>query len=121
MKVLVVDDSPIIRKLIRSILEKKSDEFEIVGEARNGKEAIELVKSLSPDIIALDITMPVMGGLDAAEEIKKIAKDSKILLITSFIDEEGAKKANEMGIRHILQKPFSPSSLIETLEKMVGE
>ncbi len=119
MKVLIVDDSPIMRKFIRNVLEK-NEGFEVVGEAKNGKEAIELVKNLSPDIITLDLTMPVMGGFDAAEEILKFKESSKILLITSVKDEETVAKAKRLGIGYILQKPFSPSSLISTLEEMTG-
>ncbi len=120
MKVLIVDDSPIMRKLIRKTV-NELDGFEVVGEARDGNEAIELFKKFSPDIVTLDIIMPVMGGFDAANKILEIAKDSKILLLTSIKDSDTIDRAKEMGITHILQKPFSPSELINVLNEMIKE
>ncbi len=120
MKVLIVDDSPVMRKFIKKIL-SNLDGFEVVGEARDGNEAIELFKKLSPDIITLDIIMPVMGGFDAAGKILEISKNPKIILLTSIKDNETVERAKKMGIIHILQKPFSPSELIDILKEIVKE
>ncbi len=120
MKVLIVDDSPVMRRFIKKSI-NDLDGFEVVGEGRDGNEAIELFKKFSPDIITLDLIMPVMGGFDAADKILEIAKDSKILLLTSIKDNETVERAKKMGITHILQKPFSPSELIDTLKEMTKE
>ncbi len=120
MKVLIVDDSPTVRNFLKTIL-KRDDRFEIVGEAKNGNEAIEMVKNTSPDLVTLDITMPVKNGVDAAEEILKISKDVKILFLTSIKDKEMENIAKKLGIKYILQKPISISDLNEILDKIAKE
>ena len=120
VKVLIVDDAPTTRRLIKYILEQDG-RFGIIGEAKNGQEAIEFVKNTHPDIVTLDLIMPVKGGMDAAKEILKIAKGAKILLVTSIKDREIEIQAKNIGIDYILQKPFTSKELIETLNKMIEE
>ncbi len=120
VKVLIVDDAPTTRKLIKHILEQDG-RFDIVGEAKNGDEAIELAKSVQPDIITLDLIMPIKGGVDAAKEILETAKGARILFVTSIKDKSIEEQAKTMGIDYILQKPFTPKELIEALNKIIGE
>ncbi len=120
MKILIVDDSPTVRNFLKTIL-KKDDRFEIVGEAKNGDEAIEMVKTTSPDLVTLDITMPVKNGIDAAEEIRKISRGVKILFLTSMKDKEVENTAKRLGIEYILQKPISIPDLNEILDKISKE
>lgn len=120
IRVLIADDSPVARRLIKTIL-KHDKRFEVVGEAKNGQEAIDLAKELSPDIITMDIVMPVKQGLESAEEILKFLKDVKIFLISSMIDKDIEKKAKEIGLKGVIQKPFSSSDFIEELVNSVKE
>ena len=80
-RVLLVDDVAVVRKTIRALLEQHS--FEICGEAADGQEAIEKVKELKPEIIILDINMPVMNGVRAAMEIRRIAPEALIVFLTA--------------------------------------
>ena len=104
--VLVVDDSPFIRLALKKILSEDKD-ISIVGEASNGKEAVELVKKLKPHVITLDVNMPIMDGLTALEEIKKVCPQCKVIMI-SALTKEGAKEtieALEKGAIDFITKP----------------
>lgn len=119
-KILVVDDSPLVRNLIKRALSQSTD-FTVVGEASNGKEAVERAQQLNPDIITLDVTMPLMDGLDAAKEILNRGIKPKILLLSAMGDEELLSQAGNVGIKHTLQKPFRPEQLINALKKLLEE
>ncbi|MGA1861743.1 chemotaxis response regulator protein-glutamate methylesterase [Deferribacter thermophilus] len=118
IKVLIVDDSAFMRKAIEGML-KKDPEIEIAGFARNGKEAVELVESLRPDIITLDIEMPVMNGLEALEIIMKRFPTPTIMV--SSLTTEGAEatlKALELGAVDFIPKDKSFATLsIMKIEK----
>ncbi|AJC74082.1 MULTISPECIES: response regulator [Pseudothermotoga] len=118
-KVLVVDDSPLVRNLVKKALAGNS-EFSVVGEASNGKEAVEMAQKLEPDIITLDVTMPVMDGLEAAREILKRNSRVKILLLSAMGDDSLISQAQSLGIKHSLQKPFKAEQLLEALGKVLG-
>jgi len=97
-KVLVVDDSSIMRKMIKQTLE--SDNHCIVGEAKNGKDAIELYHKLSPDIVTMDITMRDMDGFSAAKQILEIDPEARIIFLSNLDEEkykEDAKRAGAIG------------------------
>ncbi|HBT38877.1 MAG: response regulator [Pseudothermotoga sp.] len=117
-RVLVVDDSPLVRNLVKKALNGNS-EFCVVGEAANGKEAVDLAQKLEPDIITLDVTMPVMDGLDAAREILKQNSKIKILLLSAMGDDALLSQAQSLGIKHSLQKPFRAEQLLEALRKLL--
>jgi len=116
-RILIVDDSPIIHKLLRRTLE--SNGFEICGDATNGAEAVELYESLSPDIIFMDITMPVLDGLGAT--LKIIEKDvkAKIIMLTAMADEEIVGQAQAAGVEIFLKKPFDEYKIISAISKVI--
>ncbi|MCD6102425.1 MAG: response regulator [Thermotogaceae bacterium] len=118
-KVLVVDDSPLVRRLIKKALSQHTD-FSVVGEASNGQEAVELYEKLRPDVITLDVTMPVKDGLQAAKEILDKGSQTKILLLSAMGDDDLLKQASSIGIEHSLQKPFKADQLLEALNKIAG-
>ena len=95
--------------------------FTVVGEAGNGKEAIELYPSLKPDIITMDVTMPIMDGLQAASVIKKLDANQKILMLSAMSDKDIIAEAATYGIKHFCSKPFKPQQMVqkilEALEK----
>ncbi|MBN1467524.1 MAG: chemotaxis response regulator protein-glutamate methylesterase [Fusobacteriaceae bacterium] len=123
IKVMVVDDSVFMRKMITKMLEKASD-IEIVAVAKNGKEAVDFNLKYSPDVITLDIEMPVMNGLEALEEIMK-SKPTKVIMLSS-LTVEGARetiKSLELGAFDFLSKPDgrSVSLNIEKVEEELLE
>jgi two-component system chemotaxis response regulator CheY len=116
--VLVIDDNAAIRKMIASAF--LSDGFKTCGEAENGKEAIELAKELHPDLITVDLSMPVMNGLEAAVELRKIMPDTPIILFTLFGDGLLEKEAAKSGIKLVLSKTTPLPHVITLAHRLLG-
>lgn len=118
IRVMAVDDSPISRKMIKKALEPEG--FLIVGEASNGKEAVALYPNIQADVITMDVTMPVMDGLDAASAIKSINSRQKIIMLSAMGDDDIINDAKSRGIDDVCSKPFKPDEIIgkiiQTLE-----
>jgi DNA-binding NarL/FixJ family response regulator len=102
-KILIVDDNEAVRRAIRSCIEKHRD-WEICGEAENGKTAIEMVTDRQPDLVVLDLSMPVMGGLDAARTISAISPNLPIVMFTMHSCDELLKAAQKFGVKHVFPK-----------------
>ena len=102
-RILVVDDMPAIRRAIRFRIEKETD-WELCGEAENGKVAVERVQELHPDVVIMDLSMPVMNGLDAARHIKAIAPATHILMFTLHTYPQLLAEARKAGIANVLSK-----------------
>ena len=109
IRVLVVDDHAMIRDGISAMLEMAGD-MEVVGEAGTGSDALKLVKELSPDVVLMDIAMPVMGGLDAAERICKEYPQTKVLMLTQYDDEVNLLASDKAGALG-----FTPKTAISSL------
>ncbi|MDH4198979.1 MAG: response regulator [Spirochaetia bacterium] len=118
MKVMIVDDSTIVRMVIERYL--KLTDLEIVAEASNGREAIELFKFHRPDIVTLDITMPEMDGLAALKEMLEINPDAKIIMISALTSKATVVKAVNAGAAAYLIKPLQAHQLTDTLKKVIG-
>lgn len=118
MKLLIVDDSSIMRRTIEQHL--KNYDLDIVGSASNGKQALEMVSSLKPDAMTLDITMPEMDGLTCLEEVKKISPDTKVMVITALSDKLTGLQALEKGAEWYLFKPVSHDDLINGFDQLLG-
>lgn len=117
--VLVVDDNPAIRKMLAAAF--LSDGFKICGEAENGKKAVELAGQIKPDVITLDVSMPVMNGITAACELRKIFPTTPIILFTLYGDSISKAAASEAGVSLILQKTVPLSTLIDTTHQLMGQ
>ena len=119
IRILIADDHEVVRQGIRTILKVRS-EWEICGEARNGREAIQLATELSPDLIILDVSMPVMGGLRAAEEILRMNSKIKILIFT--LDESKTLRtlAQRCGAHGLVVKSQASCLLIEALDRLLA-
>jgi DNA-binding NarL/FixJ family response regulator len=102
-QILIVDDSPFLRRSIRSSIEQNTD-WQVCGEAENGQVAIEKTKELHPDLIILDLAMPIMNGLDAARHIAGFAPGVAIVLFTMHGSRELSKYAELIGIKQVLSK-----------------
>ena len=118
-KVMVVDDSLIIQKVIQKYL--ASLNIEIVGTAADGKAALDLFKEKQPDIVTLDITMPEMDGLEVLDELLKINKDTKVMVVTALSDKATGLKAIKNGAKSFLGKPFTPESLRASMKRLITE
>lgn len=113
-KVLLVDDAIFMRKTLRNMLEKNN--FEVVGEADNGKTGVQKFMKLSPDVVAMDIAMPIMDGIQALKKIKLFAPSSKVILITAIEQEAFLKEAISYGADGFIEKPFSEEEVIKVLK-----
>lgn len=113
-KILIVDDHPITRRGLQAVLELEK-EFEIVGEAGNGQEAIKKAVELSPNIILMDLRMPEMDGITACRQIKGIAPEIDILILTAHSDEEDIFEAIEVGAAGCLLKDVEPDELVRAI------
>jgi len=118
-RVLVVDDHTVIRRGIQSIL-RAWPEWQISGEAANGEEAIRLTRDLKPDIVLMDISMPVMGGLEATRAICKMYPETKVLLLTLHDSLEWVESALQAGARGYLLKSDTEGELIRALNVVAG-
>ncbi|HOP73825.1 MAG TPA: response regulator [Bacillota bacterium] len=115
-KLLIVDDSPAIRVLIeRAAL---AGGYEVCAQAKNGEEAVKLYSSTLPDVITMDITMPIKDGLAASKEILALNPEVKILMLSAMGDEEIVNQAKEVGITHFMKKPFKGEEIIKILDNM---
>ncbi|QNK79411.1 response regulator transcription factor [Nakamurella sp. PAMC28650] len=112
--VLLVDDQPLIRLGFRMVLGSASD-LELVGEAENGAVAVRLVRELDPDVVLMDIRMPVMDGIEATREITASAPRSKVLILTTFDLDEYAFAALNAGASGLLLKDADPTELINAV------
>jgi two-component system chemotaxis response regulator CheY len=113
-RVLIVDDSSIMRKMVRKTLESES--MTVVGEAKSGKEAIELYQSLKPDAVTMDITMREMDGFTAAKEILAIDPKAKIVFLSNLDEDKYSENAKQLGAIGYVNKHKSAEilTLIET-------
>jgi len=114
-KVLVIDDSPFVFKAVSKALE--GTEWEVVGNALDGQLGIDKYIELRPDVITLDVTMPVMDGLETARKLVEINPKVKIVMLSAMGDETLLNQAKEIGIKHFLMKPFRP----ETIQAKLAE
>jgi two-component system chemotaxis response regulator CheY len=115
--VLVVDDSSLQRTIISGTL---GEHFEIVGEAENGREAVELFESTKPDLVTMDIMMPEMDGVEATGRIKQATDKTKIMMCTSVEQAEKMKEAVRAGADEYVTKPFDEDELLDTATALLS-
>jgi two-component system response regulator NreC len=118
IKVLICDDHTLFREGVKTVL-SQSSEIDVVGEAENGKEAIELTRRLRPDVVLMDISMPVLRGCDATTRIKKLRPDVKVLILTVYDDEDVVARCLEAGASGYLVKDAPPSQLVYAIQATV--
>lgn len=116
-QILIVEDSDFMRNLLREILE---DEHEVVDEAENGVEAVEYYKEYDPDLITMDIAMPIQDGIEATEEIKSLNPNIPIIMCTSVEQEEMMKEAVKAGADGYITKPFQKPNVLSAIEDAVA-
>jgi len=126
IRLLIVDDHAILRQGI-SLMVNEENDFEIVGEAGNGKAALSLAMELQPDIVLLDIFLGTSNGLDIAKQLLRSCPDTRIVLFSGFDDEDFLFEAVRIGVHGFLKKPLSIDDLVSALravkqgERVLGE
>lgn len=115
-RILLVDDHALVRQGLRSLLEREG--FVVVGEAADGLEAVQQVRSLSPDIVVMDISMPSQNGLNASREIRQMSSDTKVILLTQHTEEMYIADALEAGVAGYVLKAQVSSDLIHAIQQV---
>ena len=116
-KFLIVDDSPIERFALRKCVEKL--QHEVVGEAKNGEESLELYKKLNPDVVILDVVMHNEDGIKILAELLNNDSSAKIIMCTSEATESTVIKASKLGAKYFLAKPVTMYAFSKTVEKIL--
>jgi DNA-binding NarL/FixJ family response regulator len=118
-KILIVDDHEVVRQGIRTILRARP-QWEICGEAVNGRDAIEKAQSLDPDVIIMDITMPEMSGIEATREISRLKLRASVLVFTMHESKNLASTVQDAGARGFVLKSHAARDLLEALETLMA-
>jgi two-component system chemotaxis response regulator CheY len=119
IRVLVVDDSAMFRNVLSASM--AAPDIEVIGTAFDAFDAKEKIISMKPDVITLDVTMPVMDGLETARNLVAMNPDVNIILLSAMGDEVLLNEAREIGVKHFLTKPFKPDALKEKLAEIFGK
>ena len=114
--IILADDHPVVRQGIRILLEREN--FEIVGEAVNGIEAIHLAEKYQPDIVVLDLAMPVMNGITAVPQIRDVSPRSKVVLLTMYTEEHHVLQALRAGVKACVTKTQAVEHLISAIREV---
>lgn len=116
--ILIADDASFMRMMLKDILVKGG--HTVVGEAENGKVAIEKYKSLSPDLVTMDITMPVMEGIEAVKHIREINPEAKIIMCSAMGQQDMVIQAIQAGAQEFIVKPFHGERILTSISKVLG-
>ena len=116
-RVLLADDHVIFRQGLKGLLEREG--FEVVAEAGDGREAIQLTQQHSPDVAILDLAMPLLNGLDAAEEISQVSPQTRMILLTVHTEEPYIAKALQTGIKGYVLKTQSATELVGVIQEVL--
>ncbi len=117
--ILIVDDSRTSRKILQGILENAG--YTVAGEATNGQEGYDKYVELHPDLVTMDITMPVLDGIGGLKKIKEAFPDSKVVMVTAAGQKNKMVEAVQCGADEFIPKPFDAEQLVATLAKVLGE
>jgi DNA-binding NarL/FixJ family response regulator len=118
-KILIVDDHEVVRQGVRTIL-KARPQWEVCGEAMNGREAVDLAGKQDPDVIIMDITMPEMSGIEATREITRLGLRPAVLIFTMHESRSLAETVREVGARGFVLKSRAARDLIEALDSLIS-
>ena len=117
-RILVVDDAMFMRVMVSQIIETLG--HEIVGEAKNGREALEKYQELTPDLVIMDITMPEVDGIEGVRLIRKEYPDARIIICSAMGQQEMVVKAIQAGAKDFIVKPFQPDRVKDAIEKVLS-
>jgi two-component system response regulator YesN len=120
-KILIVDDEMLVRQSLKMIIQRKFANLVSIEEAKNGKEAVERYESTYPDLVIMDIKMPIMDGLEAAGKILDGTRDPAVVLLTAYADFEFAQRAVKLGVKDYILKPPKPDEVVEVIQRYLQE
>jgi DNA-binding NarL/FixJ family response regulator len=115
--ILLADDHTIVREGLRALLEAQSD-IEVIGEAQTGRQAVQLARELRPDVVIMDIAMPLLNGLEATRQILKVAPATRVLILSGYSDDEYIRQAVILGAAGYLIKQTSADSLSKAIREV---
>lgn len=114
-KVLIVDDNDVMRTLLRALL--RDEAYQVVGEARNGLQALEQIASLQPDLVCLDVIMPDLDGLETLRTIRRDYPRVVVVMVTGMASVENVQEALKLGAAGFVIKPFNAAKVLENLAR----
>ena len=116
LTIMIVDDNDMMRSILRGML--RGEQYDVVGEARNGVAAVEMAERMKPDIICMDVLMPELDGIHAMSQIKAQRPETAFVMITGNADPETVQQSIENGAAGFIVKPFNAARVLDTLEKV---
>lgn len=117
-RILITDDALFMRVTLKNILTQNG--YEVVGEAQNGVESVNLYQELKPDLVTMDITMPEMDGLTALKEIRSLDPNARVIMCTAMGQKNMVVEAIQAGAKDFIVKPFQPERVIEAVNKLLA-
>src|SRR3569833_2572995 len=115
--VLLVDDHTVVRQGLRALL-KSEEDIEVIGEAENGRLAVQLARKTPPDVVVMDVAMPLMNGLEATRQILKGFANTRILVLTSYSDDDCVQQLTEAGVSGYLIKQTASNDLVKAIREV---
>ncbi len=116
ISVVIAEDNDMMRAILRSML--RGEHYNVIGEARNGQSAVDLVKSLKPDLVCMDVVMPEKNGIEALSEIKAANPDVEVVMVTGNSDPETVQESIQNGASGFIIKPFNSARVLDTLDRV---
>ena len=119
IRVLIADDQPVVRQGLRTFLELH-DDIDVVGEAEDGERALEAIAALAPDVVLMDLVMPRLDGVAAIERLRESGSPARVIVLTSFLDEDKVLPAVRAGAAGYLLKDVEPADLVRAIRTVDG-
>lgn len=119
LRILVVDDALFMRNMLKDIFQRAG--YEVVGEATNGVEAVELCRQLRPDLVTMDIIMPLKSGIEALQEIVSSQPEMRVVMCSALGQESLVLEAVQSGARDFIVKPFKEDRVLEVVRRVAGK
>jgi DNA-binding NarL/FixJ family response regulator len=117
ISVLLVDDHTVVRQGLRALL-KMEEDIEVIGEAENGRQAVQMARKTPPDVVVMDVAMPLLNGLEASRQILKSLPTTKVLVLTSYSDDECVQQLTEAGVSGYLIKQTAANDLLKAIREV---
>ncbi|MGQ9556332.1 MAG: response regulator [Desulfurispora sp.] len=117
-RILIVDDAAFMRMMIKNIVVKNG--YEVVGEAENGKQAVQMYAELKPDLVTMDITMPEMDGIEGVKAIRALDPNASIIMCSAMGQQAMVMEAIQAGAKDFIVKPFQQDRLLQAIERVLA-